>query len=283
MTAPSRSSLGLACLLILTFAVRASRPDQPIVENYVGRQVPTAMVARNLERGSGFLRPTLDTGPFPNLFLVEPPIFAEAAVILHRATGLGLAPAGRLVSALATALGGWGLYGLVGRRSGGTAALWAVAAFGAFPVTIRYGRAFQPDMLMIGTQVAALRCWDEHEGGHGRSWLVAGWVLLAISLATKITSATVFLPLFLLLRPIRPRKVAMALSAIVPALLWYLHAYLLLREGAGSRASADNAAIWLLAIVPKALLRGDFHARAARSLAVRSFTPIGFVLAAWAA
>ena len=28
----------------------AAKAGQPIVENYVGRQVPTAMVARNLER-----------------------------------------------------------------------------------------------------------------------------------------------------------------------------------------------------------------------------------------
>ena len=42
--------LFVAALLVLTFAVRAIEPGQPIVENYVGRQVPTAMVARNLER-----------------------------------------------------------------------------------------------------------------------------------------------------------------------------------------------------------------------------------------
>ena len=37
----------------MTFLIRALHPGQPIVENYVGRQVPTAMVARNLERGLG--------------------------------------------------------------------------------------------------------------------------------------------------------------------------------------------------------------------------------------
>ena len=54
--------------------------DQPIVENYVGRQVPTATVAAQLERGSGFLRPLLDTALFPNYFLVEPPVYELAAV-----------------------------------------------------------------------------------------------------------------------------------------------------------------------------------------------------------
>src|SRR3954462_2163473 len=107
-----RERLILIALLAATLGLRLLRLDQPIVENYVGRQIPTAMVARNLERGSGFLRPQLDTGPFPNLFLVEPPLYAQAVVGLRRATGLGLGPAGRLVSALATTLGAWGLYGL---------------------------------------------------------------------------------------------------------------------------------------------------------------------------
>src|SRR5689334_20433953 len=96
--------LTLWVLLATTFAVRAIHPGQPIVENYVGRQVPTAMVARNLERGSGFLRPELDTGPFPNLFLVEPPIYAQVVVWVRSALGFDREPAGRLVSAAATAL-----------------------------------------------------------------------------------------------------------------------------------------------------------------------------------
>ena len=56
----------LGFLLLATFLIRAVHAGQPIVENYVGRQIPTAMVARNLERGSGLLRPQLDTAPFPN-------------------------------------------------------------------------------------------------------------------------------------------------------------------------------------------------------------------------
>ena len=45
---------------------------------------------------------------------------------------------------------------------------------------------------------------------------------------------------------------ALALAALLPALCWYRHAYDLLGEG--SRASADNAAIWLGTLVPTALL-----------------------------
>ena len=278
---PARERLALALLLLATFALRAWRADQPIVENYVGRQVPTAMVARNLDRGSGLLRPELDTGPFPNLFLVEPPIFALAAVGLRRASGLPLESAGRLVSALATTLGAWGLFGLARRRGGPGGAFLAVAAFAAFPVTIRYGRAFQPDMLMIGTQLAALRCWDDRENGGGPARLAIGWALLATSLALKLTSAYVFVPLFALMRPWRPWKVGFALAAILPALLWYAHAADLIRHAGGSRASADNGAIWLSVLVPTALLSPRTYLMAGRSVLVRAFTPIGFALAAW--
>src|SRR4051812_35740066 len=172
--ATARESVAVAGLLALSFAIRAVDADQPIVENYVGRQIPTAMVARNLERGSGFLRPQLDTAPLPNLFLVEPPIYALAVAGLRRLTGLALEPAGRLVSALAIALGGWGLHGLVRRREGARVALLAVAAFALLPVTLRYGRAFQPDALMLGLLVAGLRCCDEHAAGGGVAWLVPG-------------------------------------------------------------------------------------------------------------
>src|SRR5271169_3157542 len=74
----------LGCLLLATFLIRAFHAGQPIVENYVGRQVPTAMVARNLERGSGLLRPRLDTAPFPNYFMVEPPIYECGVIAVRR-------------------------------------------------------------------------------------------------------------------------------------------------------------------------------------------------------
>ena len=187
--------LALLATLLGIVVLRLLCLDQPIVENYVGRQVPTAMVARNLDRGSGFLRPLLDTAPFPNFFLVEPPLYELAVVALRRIAGWRLEACGRIVSAFATALGGWGLFGLIRRREGEQVALAAVIAFSLFPVTIRYGRAFQPDALMLGAVLAGLNCWDRAEGGRGRWWLVAGWLLLVLGFAAKVTAALVLIPL----------------------------------------------------------------------------------------
>ncbi|HMB05217.1 MAG TPA: glycosyltransferase family 39 protein [Isosphaeraceae bacterium] len=276
----ARETVVLAGLLWLTFLLRVVRIDQPIVENYVGRQVPTAMVARNLDRGSPFLRPQLETGPFPNLFLVEPPVYAATVVGLRRWTGLGLEPSGRLISALAMVLAAWGLFGLARRREGLGVASLAVAAFATFPLTLRYGRAFQPDALMLGATVAALRCWDEHDAGRGRAWLVLGAALLATGLAVKVVAAYVLVPLAsCLVRPPRRWKVALAVTTLAPALFWYVHVAHLLGRGIGSRASAVNGALWLRALGPFALGRPETLALIGRSLIVRAFTPLGFGLA----
>lgn len=184
----------LSLLLALTLLVRIYGIDQPIVENYVGRQIPTAMAARNLDRGSGFLRPQLDTGPFPNYFVVEPPLYEQLVVWLKRAGVGSLTESGRLLSAVGITLVAWGLFDLAKRREGTTVALLSVLALAAFPVTVRFGRAFQPDALMLGLVVLGLAWWDR---GLDRSLTikVVGWLLLAAGLALKITSAYILVPL----------------------------------------------------------------------------------------
>lgn len=279
----------LAALLAAAFVVRAVGAGQPIVENYVGRQIPTAMVARNLDRGSGVLWPRLDTAPSPNYFLVEPPLYGLGVVVLNRATGsiLGLEASGRVLSAIATAVAVWGLFILTARRGGSRAALLAAGMFAAFPVTIRYGRAFQPDMAMLGAVLAGLACWDRAidpaRSSSRRAWLGAGCVLLAIGLALKI----LVLPMVAVMAwQLEPRGRAARLiavgAALVPALLWYAWAAHVVAAGGGSRASADNGAIWigLIAGSARALLDRGTWAMVARFVAVRAFTPIGAAIAA---
>lgn len=268
--------LALAALLTLALVTRAIGLGQPIVENYVGRQVPTAMVARNLERDRDFLRPTIDVAPLPNLFLVEPPVFAVLAVALKALTRLPLEAAGRLVSAFGVVLGAWGLFGLIVRREGSRTALTAVAVFLVFPVTVRYGRAFQPDALMLGCLVAGVRCWDDFEADGAVGRLATGFVLLSAAMALKVISAYALVPLIAaVIRSRRPWKLALAAATLLPAALWYVHAAGLLSAGLGSRASADNGAIWLHALVPSAWFRGATYGHVARSLGVRAFTPLG--------
>src|SRR5262249_17417497 len=157
-------------------------------------------------------------------------------------------------------------------REGDRAAWLAVAALAVFPLTIRYGRAFQPDALMLGTLVAGLRCWDEHEAGGGVAWLVLAAGLPATGLAPKIVAVSLLVPVLALIRrPPRRLKIALALGLVIPALLWYVHAAALLREGLGSRAAADNEAIWLRVLIPTALFRVETIRDLVRFLVVRTF------------
>ena len=57
----------LGLLLAATFLIRLIHIDQPIVENYVGRQVPTAMVARNHRAGLGAAPAAARYGAVPQL------------------------------------------------------------------------------------------------------------------------------------------------------------------------------------------------------------------------
>jgi 4-amino-4-deoxy-L-arabinose transferase-like glycosyltransferase len=284
-----RPLLVLILLLASTLGIRLIGLDQPVVENYVGRQVPTAMVARNLDRGSGFLRPQLDTGPFPNYFVVEPPLYEQLVVWIKRVGTLSLSESGRLLSAAGITLAAWGLFDLARRREGMSVALLSVLAFSAFPVTIRFGRAFQPDALMLGLVVLGLSWWGRGSNG-GLMTRVVGWLMLALGLALKITSAYILVPLVACLGALAiggragptlrwRARLILACSMLLPALAWYLWANHLVNSGDGSRASADNREIWLQVLAPTVLFTAQVWRSIGRFFLWRCFTPLGPVLA----
>ncbi len=265
-------------LLLGIFAWRAQGIDQPVIENYVGRQIPTAMVVRNLTRGSGFLSPQLDTGPFPNRFVVEAPVYAQSVAWISSITRLPIDATGRVVSAASTALAAWGLFGLVRRRSDLSTAVATVIAFATFPVTIRYGRAFQPDAFAMGLVVAGLRFWDD-----GRPIrMTIGWACLALGLAQKASWAFALAPLLLAVLDGKPRPFKLiALTTLLAPLCWYLHAGLSAISGTdGSAASSDNVAQWAARLAPTAFLQPGRYGMVARDLFYRACTPLGFGLAA---
>jgi 4-amino-4-deoxy-L-arabinose transferase-like glycosyltransferase len=280
LTPSQRESLALGIVLCASLAVRLIGLDQTPVENYVGRQVPTAMVARNLDRGGSWLRPELDTGPWPNLFVVEPPLFALGMVGVRRLTSLPLVACGRLLSALGIAIGGWGLYGLVRRREGVRQALLATSVFVGMPLTVRYGRAVQGDALMIGLLLASLRLWDDETVG--RAGKVVAWLLLALGLSLKIIAAWVLIPLAATQwrRPDCLRRWLLALAAILPALAWYAHAASAVGHATGSRAASETARLWLQALQPAAWLDARRWWLVGRFVVVRSFTPLAWPLIA---
>ena len=279
--------LGLTALLIATVAIRLVALDQPIVENYVGRQIPTAMVARNLERGSGFLKPRLDTGPFPNYFLVEAPVYQEFLLFVRAITRLPIDAAGRAASALAAGLAALALFCMVRAWKDTSTALWTVAAFGVLPVTLRYGRSVQPDMFALALVLLGLACWQNWSRGGRWWWLVAGWLCLATGLAARLLFVFVLVACAVLVvraAEARGRTNGLARgilllvvpSVVVPAAAWYRHARGLL--GDGSHASQGSLVHWVEAISPLNWLSVDTWEWVVRFGLIRAFTPIGVLI-----
>jgi hypothetical protein len=110
--------------------------------------------------------------------------------------------------------------------------------------------------------------------------MVAGWCLLGLGFAIKITSAFLLVPLLLLIaRSGRHRQMIVACSTLLPGFLWYLWADHLIGEGMGSRASVDNRSVWIGALGPTALFDSATLKMVGWSLFVRAFTPLGVALA----
>jgi hypothetical protein len=74
--------------------------------------------------------------------------------------------------------------------------------------------------------------------------------------------------------------IALATSAILPALAWYAHAVRLLNGMEGSHASTETARLWLEALGPAAWLDGARWRLVAWFVLVRSFTPMAWPLIA---
>ena len=80
---------------------------------------------------------------------------------------------------------------LARRREGARTCSGGALVFAVFPLTIRYGRAFQPDAAMLGRSWPGLACWDRSLARKTPwSWLAAGWCLLALGFALKITAGS---------------------------------------------------------------------------------------------
>ncbi len=290
---PGSRIFGLATLLVLA-AVLVVRVrfeivhiDQPILEGYVGRQVPTAMVARDLTRDGWFFSPKLQTAPFPSWFLIEAPIYAQAVAWLEQATDFPLERCGRIVSLLSLILGAFALGDLARRRYGRRVAFWSALFFLAWPVTIRYARAFQPDMLALGLFLlgADFRRYADDSIARDREddiFPTLAWFSLALALMTKITLAPLLIGLAypgIAGKPGHTGRRFLA-STLVPALSWYAWAAWLtfFERGQSVGHSADGFAFWLSAPGPISLLSiGNLKAIALNLLA-KAWTPAGTAL-----
>jgi len=283
--------LATAILIIAVLLVRARDEfvhiDQPIFEGYVGRQVPTAMVARDLSREGSFLYPRLQTGPFPSWFLIEPPIYAQVVAWVEQLSEFPLERCGRIISLIAMLAGAAAIGDLTRRRSGLTAAGWSIVFFVAWPVTCRYARAFQPDMFALGLFLAgiAFRRRADESNAAGREddiFPTLAWASLAIGIASKPTLSPLLIGLAYPHIPGKPQfsNLRFLASTLVPAACWYAWAAWLTFSSPGHSAghSADGFAFWLNAPGPISLLSLTNLVAIGRNMLAKAWTPVGAFL-----
>lgn len=286
----------IVAVLIVRLGLELRCLNQPIFEGYVGRQIPSAMVARDLSRDGSWLWPKLQSGPFPNYFLVEPPVYAGFVASVQRLTDLPIESCGRLVSLLGLSLAALAVWKTV-RHVGalnktnddfnvGNKRLIAWAAvllMISFPVAIRYGRAFQPDAMAIGLTFLGVTLANQKRG---RIELNLGRFLLAIGIATKIT----LFP-YLLLLDISDSKndkwyrrisnqIISRLIYLIPAVSWYLWVMWLkwANRDAIMGQSADGFQQWWSMIGPLSLLHSGYAREIIMNILVRSYGPIALAL-----
>lgn len=273
----------LIIVLLLALAIRLVNLRQPLLENFVDRQVHTAMMARNLARGGSPFYPEIDVGPFPAYYMLEFPGYPAVVAALSGVLHIELDVAGRLFSALATAVACAALFGLVHPRDGRMVAWLAAMTLAVMPVAVRYGRAFQPDATMLGLLVAGVWAMDRWAERDRTVYLFAAALATSLALLLKVIAAYILLPLAYLAwnrcGRSTPRRwelwVALALC-VVPSALWYGHAY-----AVAAGITTVSTPFWHLDkwLAPAVLLREATYRELAYYVGLRVLTPIGAALA----
>jgi hypothetical protein len=263
-------------------SIRLVNWDQPLLENYIDRQVHTAMMAGNIARGGSLLRPEIDIGPFPAYYMLEFPGYPAMVAAAGKLTGWQLDATGRCISALAIAVACLAIFGIVRRSDGAATALVAAVVLALMPVTIRYGRAFQPDALMLALLVVGVWAADRWSADGSRGWLVAAAVSTSMALLLKVIAAYVLVPLAYLAWRRHGRSVwrqwdlwLVALAIIVPSAAWYWHACHVATD-----AATVSTPFWQLHkwIAPARFLDPATYRQLAYYIGLRGLTPIGAAL-----
>jgi 4-amino-4-deoxy-L-arabinose transferase-like glycosyltransferase len=197
------------------------------------RECDIAAVARNFyAEGMNIFYPRIDwRGDGPGFAEMEFPALSWAIALLYKTFGLH-EQLGRIIPFLFSIGTLWIFFLLAKRLLAGRASLLALAFFVLSPLAIRVSNSLQPESMMLFFLIAAVYAfirWLE-EGSWQWYWLAAGTT--ACALLAKVNSAHIgllFAALLLMrqgLGSLRNWRVwVLALLAVLPAALWYLHAH----------------------------------------------------------
>lgn len=235
----------LLAIVVLAFAARLYKINNPIADWHSWRQADTSSVTRMFaEKGVNFLTPiyqdisNVPSGKDnPNGYrMVEAPIYNLihlAVYKLHPQWGIDLA--GRLTSSLISLISLVLLYLIVRKFSGKWTGLIAALLFAVLPFNIYYSRVVLPEPLMIAFTLTFLLAFiyaiPEKKSGRINLFLFfSSSVFLALALLVKPYAIFFTLPLFYLVweRGLITKKNLLFLTvywvvALLPFILWRIN------------------------------------------------------------
>jgi 4-amino-4-deoxy-L-arabinose transferase-like glycosyltransferase len=252
------------------------------------RQSDLASVARNFyEYGHSILWPQIDWGGAgPGFVEMEFPLVPWALGQMYRLTGgvheslAGIIPvAAGILTAILT-------YYLARRLFGRVAALGAGLIIAVSPALAGASSSLLGDPLMVAGTVlgvhAFLRWTDDDE--HSTRWFLISAVSVALAILLKPTAALVGLPLAWLAwlrygKTIwrQPMLLLFAVLTLVPAILWYWHAFAL-GYAYGNTFGVLPGSGYSKFTHPDLLLAPAFYTRLAWRLTVYLLTPFGLLM-----
>jgi 4-amino-4-deoxy-L-arabinose transferase-like glycosyltransferase len=269
---------------VLGLAIRVPTLGLPLLEGAAGKQTHTAMVARNLYRGtSSWTRPRVDDIGHPGYFLKEAPILPTVAAGAYTLLGGPSEWVGRLLPTIAWLLVTPAVVAIAASFAGGVTPLVAGVWFAIAPLGVVYSRAFMTDAAAVAAAVLALRAalgW-RREPRRDRALATALWTALALLL--KLHAALWIGPAVATLAlwpdgPPRRARVRFLLTMILAGAVaapWYVHAWSVHRDypipGAMTAAGWVDPSLWWRPELYRTILAQELW---------MVFTPVGLVLAA---
>jgi hypothetical protein len=207
---------------------------QPFVDHWSWRQADVAMIAENFYRhGFHLLYPQINwAGPAPGYVGTEFPLVPFLAAGLYRMFGVQ-DWIGRAISVAFFAASVPFLYLLMKRVSTAPSGLFAVGVYTLTPLSVLTSRSFMPDMASLSCSIAALALCAEWltRAPHTPLFLAAS-VATSLAILIKAPAIIIGLPLGYMAWTAygaqlwRRRALwGFAAVALLPAAVWYAHAY----------------------------------------------------------
>jgi hypothetical protein len=184
----------LLLIIVIAFAVRLYRVDNPIADWHSWRQADTASVSvEYVKHGIDLLRPRYhDLSNIPSnkdnpegYRMVEFPIINAVVAAIVQMTGADLIVTSRLISISFSIVALSSLFFLVRELSGKRIAYLTALCFALLPYCVYYSRTILPEPIMLGSYCLSFLgfYWWLKRGDY--RWAVISWLALVMALLMK--------------------------------------------------------------------------------------------------